>query len=103
MAEEFAFEQSFRHGRAVDLDEGAVTARAVIVDGRSNHFLSGAAFSRHQDRCIASRYLGYHLQQAQHFRTIGEDAIHAVAGRKLPLKRCDIVAHRPHLERPADE
>ena len=40
VAEEFCFDQTFRYSRAVDVDEGAIAARALVMDGTSNQFFT---------------------------------------------------------------
>ena len=45
VAEEFAFQQCVRQGGAIDADERRLRARAVVVDGLGQHFLSGAALA----------------------------------------------------------
>jgi hypothetical protein len=49
MAEEFAFEEGFGDGGAVDGDEGGVGAVAVLVDGAGDEFLAGAGFAADED------------------------------------------------------
>src|SRR3974390_237661 len=48
MAENFAFNESLRDGRAIDGDERPALAGAKRVDGARNQFLAGAAVSRNQ-------------------------------------------------------
>ena len=43
--EELRFEQPGRNGSAIHLDEGALTARAEIVDCAGDQFLAGAGFA----------------------------------------------------------
>ena len=42
VAEQFAFDQIFRNGSAVHLDESLVFAQALAVDRMSHEFLAGA-------------------------------------------------------------
>ena len=48
MAEEFAFDQVFGQGGAIDANEGVVLARAVEVDGARDQLLAGTGFATHQ-------------------------------------------------------
>ena len=45
VAEQLAFEQAGGDGGAIELDEGAVFARARVVDGARQQFLAGAGFA----------------------------------------------------------
>ena len=45
VAEQFAFQQRFRNGRAVDGDEGRVGPIAVLVEGAGDQLLAGARFT----------------------------------------------------------
>ena len=49
VAEEFGFEKTTGNGGAIDFDEGAIAARAEIVDGAGEEFLAGAGFAEEQD------------------------------------------------------
>ncbi len=49
VAEEFALEQVFGDGAAVDGDEGVLPPLAVVMDRLGDQFLAGAAFAGHQD------------------------------------------------------
>ena len=49
VAEQFAFEQRFWNGGAVDGDEGRIGAVAVLEDGASDEFFAGAGFAADQD------------------------------------------------------
>ena len=48
VAEQFAFQQGFRDGRAIDGDERRVGAVAVLVNGAGDQFLAGAGFAANQ-------------------------------------------------------
>ena len=49
VAEEFAFDERFRHGGAIEGDEGAAGAGAEGVHGPGDEFLAGAAFAGDED------------------------------------------------------
>ena len=46
VAEQLAFQQRLRDGRAVDRQERAATAAAMVVDGAGDQFLAGAALAQ---------------------------------------------------------
>ena len=62
VAEDFAFDQRFRNGGAVDGDERLALARAELVDGARHQLLAGAAFAGDQHRGGAGRH---HLDQVE--------------------------------------
>ena len=70
IAEEFAFEQIGRHGRAIDLEEVALAASRELVDEHGRDFFAGAAFSEDEDRDVGARDQ----------RALGLDFLHALAG-----------------------
>ena len=49
VAEEFAFDEVFGDGGAVDLDEGSAGAGALAIEGAGDQFLAGAAFAGDED------------------------------------------------------
>ena len=74
VAEEFAFEELMRHGRAVDLDERAITPRTRGVDDVRDELLADARFALDQHRRLRLRD---RLQPREHFperRTLADDA-----------------------------
>ena len=58
VAEELAFQQGFRQGRAVDGHERIRGAATQVVDGPCQQLLAGAAFSQDQHRGIRFRRTG---------------------------------------------
>ena len=50
VTEQFAFEEVVGNGGAVDGDEGAMGAVAVLIDGASDEFLACSGFSSNEDR-----------------------------------------------------
>ena len=58
VAEQLGFQQGLGNGRAADLDEGLVLARAVLVDDGRHHLLAHPGFAENEHR-------GIHLGQAQ--------------------------------------
>ena len=55
MAEKFAFNQVFRDGGAVDLDERRAGAGAVAIKRAGDQFLAGAAFALDQNGGLRAR------------------------------------------------
>ena len=49
VAEEFAFEEGFGDGGAVDGDEGAIASWAALVDGACDDFFAGTALATNED------------------------------------------------------
>ena len=66
MAEELAFDETFRNGRAVDLDQGGAHPLGQPVDLRGDKLLAGAAFPGDQHRGVAGRHLGEHFVDRAH-------------------------------------
>jgi len=69
VSEEFAFNQVFWNGCAVDFDERCVGAGAFPINGAGYKFLSGATFSLNKDGCLG----------ACHFSDERTEVCHAVA------------------------
>jgi hypothetical protein len=49
VAEQFAFDQSFRQSRAIERHERAFAPRAVVMNGLGDEFFSGPALAGYQD------------------------------------------------------
>ena len=62
VAEHLAFQQAGGNGGAVQLDEGALPARAEVVDGARQQFLAGAGLAVDQHRGIGGRHRLHLLQ-----------------------------------------
>ena len=52
VAEQFAFQQVSRHGRAVHFQKCAMCARRKLVDQARENFFAGAAFAEHKHRNV---------------------------------------------------
>jgi len=75
MAEQFVLDQPRRDRGAVELDEGAVFAPAVVVNGAGDKFLSGACLAEQQHGGV---YRGDGLHKLQHqpeCRAVADDLI----------------------------
>ena len=68
MAKNFAFDQGFGNGRAIDGDERFVAPRTQIVDGARHQFLARAARTGDQHRGRARRHLLDQPENRLHFR-----------------------------------
>ena len=75
VTEEFAFEQAFRDGGAIDGDEGACGARAVALDGAGHHFLAAAAFACDHDGGVRARDPSDHFEDRLHGRALTDHDI----------------------------
>ena len=67
MPKQFALQQSRRNSRAVELDKGALIARAQAVNGARQQFFARARLALDQHRCVSRRHslnLLKHLAQA---------------------------------------
>jgi hypothetical protein len=53
VSEEFAFDEVFRDGAAVDGDEGFISSFALFVDSSGDHFLAGTGFSEDKDSGVS--------------------------------------------------
>src|SRR5260370_6724548 len=73
VSEQFAFQQSGRNGRAVELDESIGLACAQVVDRARDQFLAGAGFSIDEDRGISGCYGFDLLQHAAQRLTSADD------------------------------
>ena len=56
VTEEFAFDEVFGNGGAVDLHEGARRPAAVSMEGFGHQFLAGAVFSGDKHRSVGGRH-----------------------------------------------
>jgi len=75
VTEEFAFEEIFRNGRAIDGKERTVVPRAVLVDGPGDEFLPRAAFAGDHDGGIAVRNAPDHFENLLHGGGLTDDAV----------------------------
>ena len=66
VTEQLALQQVLRNGRAIDGEEWPVVARAVLMDGASDEFLSRSALAGDHDRRIAVRDAPDHFEHFLH-------------------------------------
>ena len=77
MAEEFAFDEVFGDGGAIDFDERGIVARALAVEGAGDEFLAGAALAGDEDGGLCAGDLADQLAEIFHRRA---DALEFVTG-----------------------
>ena len=75
VAEQFAFQQVFRDGAAVDGDERLFRARTEVVHRLGQRFLAGAAFAQQQDRNVGGGDLFDVAADLQHAGVAGDDPL----------------------------
>ena len=85
-------------GSAVKLDEGASAARAQIVNGLGNQFLSRSRFSQNQHSGIGRCYL-FHFQQCRlQSRAVADDLFKmALKTILFILRNCVVFQNSPHI------
>ena len=83
VAEQFAFQQAGGNGGAVQLDEGALPARAEVVDGARHQFLAGAGFAVDQHGGIGGRHGLHLLEHGLQRAALADDFLEAVVGADL--------------------
>ena len=71
VTEQFAFQQTFAKGAAIDLNERPGMTLTQLMNRRSDQLLARAGFAKKQYRCIA-------------WRDTTGDAIHLLHGRAIP-------------------
>ena len=91
MAEQFALDQVFGNGGAVDLDEHGVLAQALRVDGARRQFLAGAGFAVDQHAAVGGRHQRNLLAQRLH----GNAVAHDHAARLELLLEFQVLAAQP--------
>ena len=77
VAEQFALQQGFRYGGAVDGDERLVGTQAVGVNGAGHQFLAGAALAADEHGRIAFRHSPDELGDAQHRPALADQGVGA--------------------------
>jgi hypothetical protein len=80
VTEEFGLEQRFGEGRAVGDDEGAVLARAVVVEGAGDDVLAGPGLAGDEHGAVGGRDLGDELHDLAHAGRGADHVADAVPG-----------------------
>src|ERR1700722_2994825 len=71
--EEFALDEIFGDGGAVDLDESFILAQALAVDGVGDQFFAGAGLAIDENAAIGGRHEADLLAQGFHGNTVADD------------------------------
>src|SRR5208337_4248072 len=98
VAEEFALQQIFRDGGAVDFDERTGSAARLFVDGAGNEVFANTAFAAQQNGGVGGRdafNVGQHLL---HFGADGNDVGVAVFLSEGLAKRAILLAQQRVVE-----
>ena len=80
VAEEFAFEQCLGEGGAVDGQERAIAAAAVVIDGPRHEFLAGTALAEDQDHRVLRGDPTDGLVDLLHGRGVADDLVGVACG-----------------------
>ena len=75
VAEEFALEEVFRDGGAIDREEAAVAAGAVIVNRTGHEFLARSALAGDHHSGIAAGHAAHHFENLLHGLGTADDFI----------------------------
>ena len=78
MAEQFAFQQRLRQGRAVEFDEAAARTRRVVMDGVGDQFLAGTGLAAYQHGGVPLRHQPHLFEDAAHGLGMADDIVEAV-------------------------
>ena len=100
IAVEFAFDQLFRDGGAVDGNEGTLVADAIVVDRPGEEFLSGAGLAGDQYRGAVVEHLADHLKHRLHVGAVPDDPFEGVDAVKFLFEQVILAAqfcHQPGI------
>ncbi len=86
MTEEFALQQGFRQGRAVDHHKGAGGPAGIVMQGLGDQGLAGAGLAAQQHGGVGVRHPVDHVEHLLHARGVADDLLDAVAGREFPAE-----------------
>ena len=98
MPKQFTLQEIERDGSAVKLDEGASTARAQIVNGMGDQFLSCPGFSQNQHSGIGRCDLSHFLQCRLQSRAVADDLFKlGLEAILFILRNCVVFQNSPHI------
>jgi hypothetical protein len=103
VAEQFAFEQLLRDGRAIDGEERLGVAFAVMIDGAGDEFLTRAAFAGDERGGIGSGDLADEFEDLLHRFAATDDALLVIFGFEQRLIGHDLLHVARGPERVVDE
>src|SRR5262249_5763255 len=86
VAEELAFEESCRNGRAVDLHEGTLAALAALVDGACHELLARAGLAEDEYRRVGGRDHLDLLERVAERAARADDFLEVAIGANLALE-----------------
>ena len=87
MAEQLGLDQFLGNRGAIDLDERALHAPAVVVDGVGDELFAGAVFALDQDVGFGIGDGGHQVEQLTHLAAAPDDVLELVAVQQLPAQR----------------
>jgi hypothetical protein len=96
IAKEFAFEETCWHGAAIQLNQRAVAARALLMDGSGDELLSGATFSSDEDSGISRRDQLNQLHQLSQAGTFPDQVAEVLLGTDFVEQVC-VLSLEPRL------
>src|SRR5262249_24526074 len=102
-AEQLALEERFRNGRAVDLHERKISARALVVQPLRHELLAGTAFAMDENRVrLAARELSDDLAQTPRRIGLTDELVGLVLAFLALREPCDLASCLHFVERAAD-
>ena len=103
MSEELGLHQRFGDGPAVDRDERAAAARALLVDCLRDQLFSGSALSGHHHGRQAVGGLADRVEQIRHLPALPDEALEAMLPSELGPERLILVLEALALEGVGDD
>src|ERR1700758_1063359 len=98
MSKQLTLQEIEGDGSAVKFDEGASTARAQIVNGMRNQFLSGSGFSQNPHSGVGRCYLSHFQQCRLQSRAVADDLFKLALEAILFILRNSVVfQNSPHI------
>ena len=97
--EQFALQQRFGNGGAIDGEEGGLVATAMVVDRPRHQLLAGAAFSEDQHVDVLGCHATDLLADRLHFGAAADQAVRLVFGPVADVHECRDVHQAADLER----
>src|SRR5687768_15361899 len=100
MTEEFRFNEVFRQGAAIDINEGPGSARAVEMDGPRHQLFARARSPADEDGSRGWRHARDDLEDAAHGGRAADELVEVIRLARLSLKPRQLRAHRSPLQGP---
>src|SRR5262245_3029181 len=99
VAKQLGLDEILWNGGAVDLDERALRALAVVVDGVGDQLLAGAVLALNEDVCLARRHAFNQLEELLHLLALADHVLELVAILQLGLQLLVFVNQRLLFDR----